>query len=264
MPYRTTEWADANPSLVAVLNDPALYRHHADLVHYKNLFSHYSYLTESQTNDLQRAIALFEARDENDVAGEFDGWQVPNGTYSITLDADITYRYNVHLVREGTLAGQRVVKRYEDGRYKAFAFLTRKGDLKLWRRFEGDAHEDYVLVAKLLLEGVTFLGRDALFESSSACYRAPNATYLIEFSARCSRCNRADLLECDFGYCHGCRYQSPANRILAPPPLVDPNVETAYDRRMRVVRERRVRVALARAERLTQRLMSEVDPNQIR
>jgi hypothetical protein len=267
-------WFSAFPQVVSILSDPAV-RFHADMQRYSDVLGSSLTLTVEQTAAVEALATQLAGRSIDDVATEFDGWNVPNGVYEVTGISE-THRYNVHLVTSGDLTGQRVLKRYIDGRYKAFAYITRRGEMKLWRRFASDAEETYVTMAEELLMLVHDIGRDRLFSERSLHF--PQRAVTIEFTPRCFHCNAQSEGSTE-GACPSdfCQVEHPRYRIQAPVRYV--NVVAVRAEEERIARERRerleaqrrqmaeadARAAAERIERARARILrSEITPSEVR
>ncbi len=116
------------------------------------------YLTERQVQAVRRnlnrpAPGAAPVNQDNEPAEPGDCPEIFNGTYTID-DGREHLTYKIHTVRNGPLAGKRIIKRLMGhGGYEGFAFLTRSGGVKVWRRFANDENTNavYILWAKQLV-----------------------------------------------------------------------------------------------------------------
>jgi hypothetical protein len=265
-------WVTAFPDVLAALSSP-MAQANGMLDRYQRVLDYAYHLTVPQTADAQRIITEIQVRPANDVAQEYDAWNVPNGVYEVSCVSE-TFRYNIHLVTSGDLAGQRVLKRYVDGRYKAFAYITRIGTMKLWRRFAADDEATYVVMAEEFLQAVREIGRDRLFSERS--FRIPSRALSIEFTPRCFHCNTQYAHSGIFNDCCSeaeCNGAHPASLIDMPDRWVDVEAQRreAEARREQLEQQRR-ELAAAEQQRTAERiaaarqrlLRSEVTPAEIR
>lgn len=180
----------------------------------------------------------------DDPAQAWDCFYIPNGRYVVETETD-SYDFSIHLVQNGTLEGKRVVRYKFDGspNYKAFAYLTRSGQLSVWRRFADDAREDamYIRVARMMLDAVRNAGRNEVNHHARTgrglAYRATplSETLGIHIELRCFHCSRPISGDTNLRNFH-CADHMPPER------------ESAYDREERL-REERERTELRRLER---------------
>lgn len=276
-PILDPAWRDAFPNVLTILQDERI-KHHGDLARYGEVLAYSHYLSAEHTAQVESVASALNGRSSHDVAGELEGWGVPNGVFEVTGISE-TFRYNVHLVTSGDLAGQRVLKRYIEGRYKAFAFITRTGTMKIWRRFVADLDEAYVTTAEELLHVIREVGRDRLFSERS--FRIPTRAMTVEFTPRCFHCNAQQVVSnatCQ-GSCgqYDCIDAHPAARISLLPVWVDREAEREIARRAAQERRERLeaqRAALAaqeaqraaeRVQRARERILrSEITPTEVR
>lgn len=140
-------------------------------------------------------ILLEEVEEAPDFPAEvWHGQVVRNGDYVLDTD-DGLFRYRVHTVLEGPLAGKRIIKVKRPGEtiYRGFGFITRSGGFQLWRRFASESHLPYVEHLRHIIETTTI------------------HTWLPEH-ARCSLCNatldvapiRPGTAQQPFYLCEGC------------------------------------------------------------
>jgi hypothetical protein len=95
---------------------------------------------EQDSDEAEEAQAMAD----NTPATADDARMVYNGSYTVSStreDAEVMYL--IYTVRSGPLSGQRVIKARIGGVWKGFAFLTRSGHMRLWRRFQ-ERNDDFV------------------------------------------------------------------------------------------------------------------------
>ena len=124
---------------------------------------------------------------------------VLNGFYSIRsgVARELYKIYTITYSRTNPdLVGKRVIARYVGGEYRNFAYLTADGSVKLWRRYERDENEQYVVYARqlvrILMDDV-FGTRQGINQSIRTFHFADgmNASWEIEVTdVLCRRCNR--------------------------------------------------------------------------
>lgn len=130
-------------------------------------------LTGLVAEDIARIIREHGERFATDPAEAWDCMNIPNGRYVVTENPNEAdeqeYDFSIHLVQNGTLAGKRVVRYKFPGQrtYKAFAWLTKNGQLSLWRAFRNDANADYVRVAIRLLDSLRSGMRETVLNTSA-------------------------------------------------------------------------------------------------
>lgn len=206
-------WLRYNGELVDYLNSDIAHNH-AESCRWGEVLEIRGFLYPRSTAALTRTMIEQRARSVDDVARLGDAFLIPNGVFRISWGSN-TERFNIHIVQDGDLRGQRVIKRWVDGRFKAFASLTAFGEMKLWRRFESHRGLEYVDAAAVLLRAIRTAGRGRLFSDRSIeYYPTGQAVHHIEFTPRCERCN-AESDDFDaYGYCDSCRFASPERQIL--------------------------------------------------
>ena len=151
-------------------------------------------------------------------AGRDDAPWVPNGTYRLRRAYSGTeFVYQVYLVLRGSLAGQRIIKfqrsdsdRFRSG-FEGFAFLTRDGGMRVWRRFAGDVNEPYVqLFGRALAASLIDMGaaRDAI-DGTELVVEFDDSSYFLSVERRCAVCNSVlDSHRRHGGFCEAHRHQS--------------------------------------------------------
>lgn len=99
-------------------------------------------------------------------ASAYDALHVPNGDYSVQFTPArsgelSTYKFRIHLVQSGALAGQRIIKYNQDGGiYRGFGFITREGGFSLWQRFQRDVNAPYVTAAIYLIRALVSVNHE--------------------------------------------------------------------------------------------------------
>lgn len=122
------------------------------------VLEHEGVLEGRQVETTRATIEYQREMSPTDPACEWDAPWIPNGDYSVTLydvvGSDFLFR--IHLVREGLLAGKRIVKYKAPGQrvYKGFGFVTKDGGFSLWRRFANQTDQPYVLAVRRLFESL--------------------------------------------------------------------------------------------------------------
>jgi hypothetical protein len=157
MPATTEErqqWRDNNPSLISFMETPANQSSRFVRSMYES-FRQWGSLTPAQTIALSNVMReMSQPVEANSVAAQaHEAEMIPNGTFTITVQGSHS-TFRIHTVRNGRLSGKRVVKRQEEyGGFKAFAFVTPEGTLKVWRSYYEDeaANATYILHARTLL-----------------------------------------------------------------------------------------------------------------
>jgi len=153
-------------------------------------------------NDVERLTGWFASEVEMAPESPAQAWNainVPNGDFTVE-NSTVRFDFRIHLVQEGQLAGQRVLKiRGANARiYSGFATITRSGGMKLWRRFERDSGERYVFAAEVLLERLRQLNSGVPPHISSSQHLEgelhTEGEWTIRFAHRCSLCNEPALL----------------------------------------------------------------------
>jgi hypothetical protein len=136
-----------------------------------------------------------------------------NGIYTLS-DGVQHLTYRIHTVQNGSLAGKRIIKKQNNyGQFEGFAFLNSNGTIAVWRRYQEQAHERFIVWAKHLismLANETVAGHFATGTSEHS-YTAPDeitmlhhfnneqvapeeitdTTWRISLGRLCRRCNRA-------------------------------------------------------------------------
>lgn len=102
---------------------------------------------------------------EDASARAFDAIHVPNGDFTVQYsrsqhDYVGQFKFRIHLVQSGTLAGQRIIKQEVNGTYRGFGFITRDGSFSLWQRFHRDANAPYVEAAIYLIRGLAQINHE--------------------------------------------------------------------------------------------------------
>lgn len=176
---------------------------HAPIAMRQHFVAQGNTLTADQALEMRRRIEEMVAISPDSPALVFDALEIPNGEYTVTRRGEYseTFNFRVHLVQDGSLSGQRIVKvKRNDGIYRGFAFVTKAGGFSLWRRFEREADEEYVTVARIALSAIGDWNRTFQAHSSQASTRAQwaqrpftlemsDVTYAVTFQHRCTRCN---------------------------------------------------------------------------
>lgn len=94
-------------------------------------------------------------------------WGVRNGDYAVRMRGDVTVpadtediMLRIHLVQEGPLSGLRIIKVKPDASsvYRGFAFVTRNGDVQVWRRFESEIGSLHHRAAEHLVQILSEIG----------------------------------------------------------------------------------------------------------
>lgn len=143
-----------------------------------------------QTRALEGLIGNEAASLPNNPAEAWHALRIPNGEYRVIPAADRVlptngegFRYRIHLVQRGPLAGKRIIKVWKalTQRFEGFAFLTRGGHLVLWQRFAGDAPALYVQTANDL---ITYLRDGPYYANNFSSHRMHCAV-----TRSCSFCN---------------------------------------------------------------------------
>lgn len=110
-----------------------------------------------------------------------------NGVYSLSRgDEHLTYR--IHTVRQGPLAGKRIIKLVRNGREIGFAFVNVDGGLNLWRRFADQTDERYVQWAHSLME--LLVTETVSARIGLGMLTIHSGGFDISVSTYCRRCNR--------------------------------------------------------------------------
>lgn len=215
-------------------------------------------LTEAQTRS---ARAIMSENDE--VSPEADCNEdagVWNGEYTV-LAGDVRERFLIYTVQRGSLLNKRIIKRRTPegyGGWKGFAFLTRDGDMRLWRRFREDENEPYVLMAAELVRclrdnriSIISNSRNSAAGVVDVAVQGGELTVRIEGRAQCRYCNRLATLIT--GMC--------SRHTRETSPLAEPSSsarEAIYSRA-----ERRSSSSAQSGNRVTQFNMSEVNPREV-
>lgn len=196
-------WRTINQDLITWLEDSGNFGPGNDfLASLRRWLVSHTELTERQTTAARRIMEERVTRaqrmifgnggDEEDAPAEQDECpQIRNGIYTLDgVGAHMTF--SIHTVRNGSLRGKRIIRKQNAYmQFEGFAFLTRHGNLKLWRRFAEDAEQPFVEWAKHLL---TMLSQEAqegngtLLEINQ--YDADGALWTVQVALRCRRCNR--------------------------------------------------------------------------
>lgn len=197
-PAERLAWRVANADLIEFIQTPANQRASRFIASMSSSYDSYGSLTESQTaatRNVMRELAG-ERTNEADIAMAEDESPIPNGVFTVN-DGTEHLTYRIHSVRNGRLRGQRVIKRQlAYGEFKAFAFLTRQGTVKVWRSFYEDEarNERYIAWARILVEALRERTQDAVEADEIPDFEFTYASgngYSIQASVLCRRCNRA-------------------------------------------------------------------------
>lgn len=119
-----------------------------------------------------------------------DARMVYNGTYELVDDRGRDRcQFLIYTVRTGPLSGQRVIKARMDSAWKGFAFLTRSGDVRLWRRFQSrsDLFVEWLPAFGQLL---ALFHNEPVHQSSATATSAELQMTLRRLNVRCRICNR--------------------------------------------------------------------------
>jgi hypothetical protein len=219
-------WRQRNGDVIAFISDDGNRSRSRFIASMWTAFQDYRSLTGPQTAAVRNIMAEMSSdttADDSVAAGPEEATQIPNGTFEV---GDESFR--IWTVTTGSLRGKRVVKRrlHDTGEYKAFAFVTVRGDLKVWRSFYEDeaAGARYISAARLLLGS---LGDNAYSTNTVFFDTTRNIQYSIQIA--CRRCNRpVPRLHTQTGLCSVC---VPTPTPAAPP--VVPTVTETIQRRHR-------------------------------
>lgn len=169
------------------------------------------YLSHRQYQAVERNyIRMVEEGQEDlelpDPAEADDQPLIRNGVYAVNAEST-TLEFQLYTATQGSLVGKRLVKRMVDGRWKAFGFLTKEGELRLWQRYIADEGMLYVKHATLLvglLRRYSSTFDEAIYQATvngefaaQAVFHASYTEALgypqgatITLAAQCRHCNR--------------------------------------------------------------------------
>lgn len=273
-------WRETNADLIswleetthAVVGDNFLHSVMSDLRTYGSL-------TAAQTDVVrQRYNEIVELRErvrqeagETTVgyspAGPHDLTHISNGIYVVS-DGFNEYTYRIHTVLQGTLRGQRIIKRQSEygGMWSGFATLLLDGSMHLWRRFSTHTDEPYVRYARALVQELSdelsaasvhihIWNGGLMFRSSLDQHRI---NYHVSGTKTCRVCNQSFsplVPELDGRGLHrGCDPNPPQ-----PTPSVEAYQQAGVDELLRPAR----RSERAPRRRPSGTRMSEIDPEVI-
>lgn len=123
------------------------------------------------TEDCEDMISRDVEAAGGESARSYDALHVPNGDFYVQFSPArsgelSTYKFRIHLVQSGTLAGQRIIKHQMNGTYRGFGFITREGGFSLWQRFQRDVNAPYVEAAIYLIRALAAINHDDTSNSS--------------------------------------------------------------------------------------------------
>lgn len=161
----------------------------------RDSLARYTSLTERQTasvRDHMRSTTTAR-RNAADAAATPD--QVPhiyNGTY--TMDNGSRHlTFQIYTATRGPLRGKRIVKRQlQYGEFQGFAFVNADGTLGVWRRFEQQSNDLYMVWARILLAGLNNRDNDApgVDQIQMVGNDPTPVTFTVQRTRSCRRCNR--------------------------------------------------------------------------
>lgn len=156
-------------------------------------FEQYNRLTDRQLEcvvDRMNRAANPRPQNAADRAATPD--QVPhiyNGTY--TMDNGSRHlTFQIYTATRGPLQGKRIVKRQQQyGQFQGFAFVGSDGSLQVWRRFQEQTTELYMVWARELLACLNSRQNDAP-GIDTLTHTSTVGTFTIQRTRSCRRCNR--------------------------------------------------------------------------
>lgn len=164
---------------------------------------------------------------------------IVSGEYTVST-AIATHQFRIFTIRQSrtaALVNKRIMSRYVDGDWQNFGYLTTTGHVKLWRRFEDQANEAWVLYARQLLTIMRERRVNFLLHSTTVHHNDDFGHWTVTIQRRtCRYCGRP--LSTSMGLRHGhdncARRQEFDPDYTAPPPLPDDD----FDEREAVAHDR--------------------------
>lgn len=239
-----------------------------DRTYWAETYQRHGYLSPSVTDELQDLITQGAESDPLAPARAWEALSVPVGDYTVRYqnadEAETEYEFRIHLVRDGSLEGKKIIKRKTNGVFRGFGFITRTGGFSLWARFARDIDAEYVDAAVHLIRALALnvngadgerdlTGRDSmgsmLYEQQSAPidFFGDDRSLTIEVHHRCVMCNlpATNLSDSDasVAYC-----DQHATVIPEPAPLFEVVGTAVYDDGIRMPTDEEVRRNLRLSE----------------
>lgn len=216
--YSRGHWRNEFPMLALWCENPD----NATSEHGRNYALH-GFLSEHATNQLAGFLDRDRAYNAEEPARMWDAMYVPNGDYQVQVtegrQQQGVFDFRIHLVRDGSLRGQRIIKYRREGtsNFRGFAFVTRTGGFRLWTRFASDVDEAYVNAAILLVRALGQVDDDLHDTSSPLVWSGEGRTLRIAWAQRCAVCNNL-ASNFDTPYVAFCA----THRTVVPDPVEQP------------------------------------------